>query len=240
MPEMVASAGIPVHARAVSRGVSHGGSTKGRPSSVRRGRSRLEAGGPEALETDARSCLIAVKGTMLSRLMDPTLVAHYREMARYNRWMNERLYALAGQLSDEERKRPMGAFFGSIHGTFNHLLLADRVWLARFGAGERPAVKSLADILFDDFDALRRERAITDGVMEAYVASLDAQKLGETLAYKTSKGAPMSHALWIALSHFFNHQTHHRGQATTLFMQLGHDPGVTDALVLLLTPADAR
>ena len=79
--------------------------------------------------------------------MEPSLLTHYREMARYNRWMNEKLYALAAELSDEERKRPMGAFFGSLHGTFNHLLVTDRVWLARFGAGPLPAVKSFADDL---------------------------------------------------------------------------------------------
>ncbi len=165
--------------------------------------------------------------------MDGALLTHYRAMARYNRWMNEKLYALAGELPDEERKRPMGAFFGFIHGTFNHLLLADRVWLARFGTGPGPAVKSLADELFPDFDELRRERAATDAVIEGYVAALQPEQLTSTLAYRTSRGDDKSHALWIALSHWFNHQTHHRGQATTLFMQLGRDPGVTDLLVLL-------
>ncbi len=165
---------------------------------------------------------------------EPTLLAHYRQMARYNRWMNEKLYALAGELSDEERKRPMGAFFGSMHGTFNHLLLADRVWLSRFGARSAPAVKSLADELFPDFAELRAERAATDAAIEAYVAALKPEQLASTLEYRTSKGVPMSHALWIALSHWGNHQTHHRGQVTTLFSQLGRDPGVTDLLMLLL------
>jgi uncharacterized damage-inducible protein DinB len=164
----------------------------------------------------------------------PTLLTHYCEMGRYNRWMNEKLYALAGDLSDEERKRPMGAFFGSLHGTFNHLLLSDRAWLARFGVGTRPEVKSLADELYSDFDDLRRERAATDAAIEDYFNGLAPEQLASTLVYRTSKGAPMSHPLWIALSHWLNHQTHHRGQATTLFMQLGRDPGVTDALVLLL------
>jgi uncharacterized damage-inducible protein DinB len=166
--------------------------------------------------------------------MDPSLVGHYREMARYNRWMNEKLYALAGELSNEERRRPMGAFFGSIHGTFNHLLVTDRVWLSRFGAGVMPAVKSSADDLFPDFGDLRRERAVSDAALENYVAALQPEQLASTLGYRTSKGDPQSHALWLALSHVFNHQTHHRGQATTLFMQLGRDPGVTDALALLV------
>jgi uncharacterized damage-inducible protein DinB len=167
--------------------------------------------------------------------MDRALIAHYREMARYNRWMNEKLYALAAELSDEERKRATGAFFGSLHGTFNHLLLSDRVWLARFGAGPRPEnVTSLGDVLFADFDELRQERAATDAVVEQYTSGLQPDDLTSTLSYRTSKGVPMSHALWIALSHWFNHQTHHRGQATTIISQLGRDPGVTDLLVLLL------
>lgn len=168
--------------------------------------------------------------------MAPTLATHYLEMAKYNRWMNEKLYALAATLTDEERKRPMGAFFGSIHGTFNHLLLADRVWLARCSGGDAPRVKSLADELFSDFDELRRERAATDAAIEGYAAALEPEQLTSTLVYRTSKGHPMSHELWIALSHWFNHQTHHRGQATTFFSQLGHDFGVTDALVFMLGP----
>jgi uncharacterized damage-inducible protein DinB len=168
--------------------------------------------------------------------MVASLLLHYREMGRYNRWMNEKLYAVAAELSDEERKRPMKAFFGSIHGTFNHLMLADRMWLYRFGVGERPNVKSLGDELFSDFEELRRERARMDAVLEEYLAALTPEALDATLEYRMSTGVPRSHALWIALSHMFNHQTHHRGQATTLFMQLGHDPGVTDALVLLLDP----
>lgn len=161
------------------------------------------------------------------------LLRHYEAMARYNRWMNDKLYALAATLTDEERKRPMGAFFGSIHGTFNHLLLADRTWMARFGAGEPPPVRSLSDELYADFDELRGERAKTDRALEAYVASLTDRALEGTLAYRTMAGAEQAHPLWIALTHVFNHQTHHRGQATTLFSQLGRDPGVTDALVML-------
>ncbi len=65
---------------------------------------------------------------------------------------------------------------------------------------------------------------------------VEPEQLTSTLAYRTSKGHPMSHELWIALSHWFNHQTHHRGQVTTLFSQLGHDVGVTDALVFMLGP----
>jgi uncharacterized damage-inducible protein DinB len=161
------------------------------------------------------------------------LIRQYQAMARYNRWMNEKLYALAAELSDEERKRPMGAFFGSIHGTLNHLLLTDRGWLARLGVGRAPRVKSLADELCADFDDLRRQRAETDAALDAYATALRPEDLERVLTYRTTSGESKAHPLWMALTHVFNHQTHHRGQITTLFSQLGRDPGVTDAITVL-------
>ncbi len=160
------------------------------------------------------------------------LRSQYEASARYNRWMNERLYALAELVGDQDRKRDRGAFFGSIHGTLNHILLGDRVWLARFGAGEALAVKSLGDELFADFDELRRERTKTDDVIATFMASLDGEKLDGPLRY-TRAGETIEHPLWWAVGHLFNHQTHHRGQLTTLFSQLGHDPGVTDMIAFL-------
>jgi uncharacterized damage-inducible protein DinB len=169
----------------------------------------------------------------------------YRALARYNRWMNERLYALCATLPDEERKRDRGAFFRSIHGTLNHLLLADRAWLGRFTRD--PALVESRDRdgkpieltgalnqeLYADFATLRAERARTDGAIEAWVATLEPEQLAANLRYRTSKGVACEHPLWQAVTHFFNHQTHHRGQLTTLLSQLGHDPGVTDLIVVL-------
>jgi uncharacterized damage-inducible protein DinB len=160
------------------------------------------------------------------------LLDHYRALARYNRWMNERLYALAEELGDEPRKRPMGAFFGSLHGTFNHLLLTDRVWLSRLGACGAPVFRALSDELFAEFAALREAREATDALLASYVDALAPRDLERTIEYAATTGAKR-HALWMALSHLFNHQTHHRGQATTLFMQLGRDPGLTDLIPLL-------
>jgi uncharacterized damage-inducible protein DinB len=160
------------------------------------------------------------------------LRSQYEANARYNRWMNERLYALADTIGEDARKRDLGAFFGSIHRTLNHILLADRVWLGRFDAAEPFAMKSLGEELYADFAELRRERAKTDDVIDAFVASLDGEKLDAPLRY-TRGGEAIEHPLWWAVGHFFNHQTHHRGQLTTLFHQLGHDPGVTDMIALL-------
>ncbi|MCZ7681755.1 MAG: DinB family protein [Sandaracinaceae bacterium] len=160
-------------------------------------------------------------------------------MARYNRWMNEKLYAVAGELSDEERKRDRGAFFGSIHRTLNHLLLADRVWLGRFtGAtleqGELGpgGIRTLDQELYADFDDLRRERSRTDDEIDAFVATLTPDKLAGNLRYLRA-GKVNELPLWHAVAHLFNHQTHHRGQVTTLLMQAGHDPGVTDLVAML-------
>jgi uncharacterized damage-inducible protein DinB len=184
------------------------------------------------------------------------LAASYRALARYNRWMNERVYALCATLPDAERKRDRGAFFRSIHGTLNHLVLTDRAWLGRFTKDPGVSVSRdpdgnpiamtgrLDQELYADFADLRRERARTDAAIESWVATLDADRLAAPLAYRTTKGDPHEHPLWWAVTHFFNHQTHHRGQVTTLLSQLGHDPGVTDVIALLRTegvpPAQGR
>jgi uncharacterized damage-inducible protein DinB len=160
-----------------------------------------------------------------------SLVLHYRAMAAYNRWMNERLYAVVAPLSDEERRRDRGAFFGSIHGTLNHLLLADRVWIGRLH-GEPITITSLDQELYADFEQLRAERQRSDGHLERWMAELGPEQLDETVTYQSRFG-PFSHPLWFALSHLFNHQTHHRGQLTTLLAQLKLDYGSTDLIAFL-------
>jgi uncharacterized damage-inducible protein DinB len=172
------------------------------------------------------------------------LLEHYRQMARYNRWMNEKLYAVCGSLDDAELARDRGAFFGSIRGTLNHLLLADRVWMSRFtgdparfashdASGSKVEVTSLRDVLYPNFEDLKRERERTDAEILAWVTELEDAKLLETLHYETLSGVPQAHPGWWAIGHFFNHQTHHRGQVTTLLMQAGRDPGVTDLLAMI-------
>jgi uncharacterized damage-inducible protein DinB len=150
-------------------------------------------------------------------------------MAGYNRWMNEKLYALCATLPDEERKRDRRAFFGSIHGTLNHLLLTDRAWLGRFTS--RPlSFRSLDQELYADFDELRRERATTDAAIEEFCRDLTDERLSAEIVYATTAGKRYAHPLAPALIHLFNHETHHRGQITTLLSQLGVDPGVTDVI----------
>ena len=150
-------------------------------------------------------------------------------------------------LSDEERKRKRerGAFFGSIHHTLPHLVLADKMWLQRFAAqgtafaALSPALLALPDgsdytsDLHPDWLDLKRTRELLDAAMEAWMADMPPEFLLSTMRYANTKGVPRAHPAWQAMTHLFNHQTHHRGQATTLLMQAGVDIGVTDLIALV-------
>jgi uncharacterized damage-inducible protein DinB len=155
-------------------------------------------------------------------------VEYCQLQARYNRWMNERLYAAARELPDDERKRDRGAFFGSLHRTLNHVLWGDRTWLGRF-TGMPYGVAAFGADMFDDFDALAREREIADTAILAWAGQLTPAWLAATLEYRGSSDGKLRQLPgWIAASHLFQHAVHHRGQATTLLKQAGKDPGVTD------------
>jgi uncharacterized damage-inducible protein DinB len=160
------------------------------------------------------------------------LTEHFRTMASYNQWMNRKLYKICACLSDEQRKRDLGAFFRSIHGTLNHILLADRAWMGRF-TGASTTFKSLDQELYTDFERLLAEREKDDRRIISWVMSLNDNDLGDELRYTgMTDPQPRKYPLWFALSHFFNHQAHHRGQTTTMIKQLGIDPGVTDLIML--------
>jgi uncharacterized damage-inducible protein DinB len=183
--------------------------------------------------------------------MDPTFLENYRFLARYNRWMNQRLVAACDALTDAERKADRGAFFKSIHHTVTHLLLADKMWLARFAAQdnamtttatftaltpERYAMPPGADYTsnaYPDWTHLKQERDALDAAIEQWLADMPPAFLTSMMRYANTKGVPRAHPAWQALTHFFNHQTHHRGQATTLLTQAGVDMGVTDLIALV-------
>lgn len=144
------------------------------------------------------------------------MLARYQMFAGYNAWCNERLYRAAAQTSANDYRGDRGAFFKSLHGTLNHLLVGDRIWMQRFtGRGERPA--SLDAILYDDFAALHAARQEEDARITRYVDSLTDADLGKTIRYRTVVDPQdIEQQLAPALDHFFNHQTHHRGQAHAL------------------------
>lgn len=155
-----------------------------------------------------------------------------QQFARYNVWVNEKIYAVCAGISDAERKRDLGVFFNSIHGTLNHLLLTDRVWLGRL-TGTEFLVRSLRDELYADFDTLARERAITDADLTHLFASyVDADLDGDLTYTSVSTGKSRSYPLHHVLLHLCNHQTHHRGQVTAMIQRLGYDYGDIDMLFM--------
>ncbi len=175
--------------------------------------------------------------------MDDGLLENYRFLARYNAGFNARLYDACEQLDDAARKLPRGAFFGSIHATLNHLLWADTMWLGRFAAqpglaGARlpPSLLALPDgarhetVLHDDWAGLRAHRSRLDAAIETWLGAMAPDAPLQTMVYANTRGVAREHPAWQALTHFFNHQTHHRGQVTTLLSQAGVDVGVTDLI----------
>ncbi len=185
--------------------------------------------------------------------MLPGSLDHYRWMARYNAWFNQRLYDACEKIDDAARKRDSGAFFGSIHNTLNHLIVADQIWLQRLyqcgldngfqAAALSPHVldlapgHGLAEPAFADWARLRAKRWQLDDAISLWLAAMPPAFPGFTMRYANTKGVHREHPAWRAMAHFFNHQAHHRGQVTTLLMQSGVDVGVTD-LVALLGPDD--
>jgi uncharacterized damage-inducible protein DinB len=169
-------------------------------------------------------------------------------MAEYNRWMNDRLYAAAATLDPAALTADKGAFFGSILGTLNHIAVADTIWLHRFAQHEAafaalgvlsgfPRPSSLTQPLAADLAGLGHYRRELDALIERWVAGLTPEHLSADLAYSNMAGVRSVRCFGALLLHFFNHQTHHRGQVTTLLCQAGADVGVTDLLAVIPTTA---
>jgi uncharacterized damage-inducible protein DinB len=161
--------------------------------------------------------------------------SYARTMARYNRWQNGSLYREALALSDDERRRPRGAFFGSIHGTLNHLYWADSLWLSRFGAAERPrsaSVKASVDE-FERFEDLAGARSILDGGIVQWADALtDDIVAGDLTWWSGINQKNVSRPAAVIIAHVFNHQTHHRGQAHAMLTAAGAEPDDTDLIYM--------
>lgn len=169
--------------------------------------------------------------------------SHVVLMASYNASMNHSVYQAARKLPAEALSADRKAFFGSILGTLNHLVNADTIWLKRFAG--HPAnypqlapLRALADpaslgaMAYGDIDSLWERRQWLDALIAAWAAAVTEADLDHTLHYVNSRGASNKN-FFSLLMHFFNHQTHHRGQASTLLSQEGLDIGVTDLLALI-------
>ena len=165
-------------------------------------------------------------------------------LSEYNQLMNQRLYEAVSKLSEKEIKEDRGAFFKSLLGTLNHILVGDIIWLSRFSvhSSSRDALSyftyvgkpnSLSDIIFTDFNELKKEREKIDDIIIQWITSLKEKDLNSHISYKNMAGSSFKKEFSSLINHLFLHQVHHRGQATTLLSQYGVDFGETDLIEII-------
>ncbi|KXI29134.1 DinB family protein [Paraglaciecola hydrolytica] len=170
------------------------------------------------------------------------LQSNFELLAHYNHAMNVNIYAAAAKLSQADVAKNQGAYFGSIINTLNHILVADTIWLQRFATHLSQltcleyvrglAVPTSLDlVLYSDLTELTEYREKMDDVITQFAAKLTEPALLQAFTYKNMKGITFTKNLSHVIQHFFNHQTHHRGQVSTLLYQQGIDLGVTDLLL---------
>ena len=159
--------------------------------------------------------------------MSDPLVRHFRMLASYNSLANRRLYQACGRLGEAQRKRERPAFFGSIHGTLNHIMVGDRIWLARFEGEEVPSTNVDA-ILYEGFEELREARRAEDARIEAFASGLDERFLGGEIRYTNNEGNAPADPVHLLVAPLFNPQTPHRGQVHDILSQTAVPPPVLD------------
>ena len=168
--------------------------------------------------------------------MDP--IAHFTRLARYHVWATHRLLDAVSSLSNDHYRKDLGLFFKSIHGTLNHLLLAEHLlWYARFAKGVSPLLALNSEI---EPDRARLAQALNGGAANwaHLMASWPAERFDGRLDYQTSEGKPMSLPFAATLAHVFNHATHHRGQITAALTAMGQ-PGPELDMVYFLQSEQA-
>ncbi|MDO9417584.1 DinB family protein [Pararhizobium sp.] len=168
------------------------------------------------------------------------MLKHFQMFAAYNLWANTLVYAAAAELSDAEYRENKGAFFGSMHGTLNHILAADRIWMKRFtGGGDAPV--TLDAVLFDDLKSLTAARQKEDARIIGWIDSLSEEALSQSFTYTpVSNPVEITQPLSPALTHVFNHHTHHRGQAHMILTSLGKPSQALDMSYFLRTEMGMR
>lgn len=165
-------------------------------------------------------------------------------LAEYNQWMNVRLYKSSSELDEESLSKDQGAFFKSVLGTLNHIVVGDIIWLKRIAAElppynslnfirSLPKPKALDSVIDTNIISLSELRASIDSAILRFISDLREEELSKPISYKDTKNNPYVKELGFLLQHLFNHQTHHRGQVSTLLTQQGIDIGVTDLLSLI-------
>jgi uncharacterized damage-inducible protein DinB len=163
---------------------------------------------------------------------------HFARMARYNRWANRRLYGAVAQLDPEEIAAERSGFFPSIAKTLNHLIIGDRIWMGRF-TGRLSDHTRLDEVPYGDFTALTAAREAEDQRIIAFFKDLAQERIDSTLHYRTTTGEEKSAPMLPVVAHFFNHQTHHRGQAHGMLASTRAAPPPLDLLYFIYEDAEA-
>jgi uncharacterized damage-inducible protein DinB len=172
----------------------------------------------------------------MAALVTPTFV---RTMAAYNAEMNRRLYDVSARIPDTARRQDRGAFWGSLHGTLCHLLWGDRMWMARFDGWLKPdVIQKNSDTLIADFDQLRHHRVDADERISDWAGRVTDEWLAsDQVWFSSSVQKELRQPRSFLVTHFFNHQTHHRGQAHALITACGEKTGDTDLFLVVPQPA---
>ena len=155
--------------------------------------------------------------------------SYFATLARYNAWANDRLYQACKGLSATEFMRARTSYFGSFHATLNYVLVVDRIWIARIERQRPPSLK-LDQILYGDLIALKVARLAEDEHIRIMIAGIVEESLDRPFEYRDSRGDRCETQLRLVLGHFFNHQTHHRGQVHDMLSQTGVPPPSLDLI----------
>ena len=164
--------------------------------------------------------------------------AHFERMARYNRWANRRIYGVVAQLEPEEIHAPRSGFFPSIAKTLNHMVVTDRIWMGRF-TGRPSDHKRLDEAPYEDFAELTAAREAEDQRIIAFFRALPQARIDSVFEYKNTAGEPKSSEMLPVLAHFFNHQTHHRGQAHAMISSTRVAPPPLDLVYFIYEDKEA-
>jgi uncharacterized damage-inducible protein DinB len=165
---------------------------------------------------------------------------HFATLARYNVWAESRLYEHVDGLPEADYRRDAGLFFMSIHGTLNHLLVAEHaVWFPRFAQGVSNSVALNTEIEPDR--SRLRERLVDSAQRWApLIEAMPTERFDGTLAYTTTRGVPQVLPFAATLAHVFNHGTHHRGQITAAITAMGHACPEIDMVWMLQAETSPR
>lgn len=167
------------------------------------------------------------------------LASYFIHMANYNIWANRKLYSACAGLDEETFQKERPSYFGSIHKTLNHILVADMIWMSRF-LGNDAAPTKLDQLLHDNFSDLRAAREDFDENILDFTISLTEERLTKNFHYTDIAGSPHDIPFSICVGHMFNHQTHHRGQVHGLLIQEMEEPPALDLVYFTLEQLEGK